>query len=242
MFFNNISRMFLVPKTNSPHINFIIGLHQPMRQGQTRYPFVVMQFDAEEDIELEINMPEEDLESMKLEKVMTGKTFNVVTKLFGTLVNKPIVVPGEFKSEKEEAGFSCTYKATSGYMFPLNRSLLFIVKPVIFIRFDEIISVEFSRTGVSTQNRFFAFSISTKNGQEYEFTNVDRAEFEPLSKYLASRDVKIKRLDEQDASAMYRASQLEEEGDDDDEEDEDFEDDGESDDDDESEEEDEGSN
>lgn len=72
MFFTNISRMFLVPKPNSPHVNFILGLHQAMRQGQTRYPYVVMQFDAEEDIELEINMPPSDLEAMKLDKVMTG--------------------------------------------------------------------------------------------------------------------------------------------------------------------------
>ncbi|KAK1933488.1 putative structure specific recognition protein [Babesia divergens] len=228
MFFTNISRMFLVPKPNSPHVNFILGLHQAMRQGQTRYPYVVMQFDAEEDIELEINMPPSDLEAMKLDKVMTGKTFNVVTKLFGTLVSKPIVVPGEFKSDKGESGFSCTYKATSGHLFPLNRSLLFIVKPVIFIRFDDIVSVEFSRTGMSTQNRLFAFIISTKMGQEYEFTNIDRAEFEPLSKYLSSRDVKIKRLEETESNAAYRASQMDED-DDDDEEDEDFEDESESD-------------
>ncbi|GBE59375.1 structure specific recognition protein [Babesia ovata] len=237
MFFTNISRMFLVPKPNSPHVNFIVGLHQAMRHGQTRYPYVVMQFDAEEDIELEINMPQADLQTMKLDKLMTGKTFNVVTKLFGTLVSKPIVVPGEFKSEKGESvgssmrvskstqGFSCTYKATSGHLFPLNRSLLFIVKPVIFIRFDDIISVEFSRTGMSTQNRFFAFSIATKLGQEFEFTNIDRAEFEPLSKYLASRDVKIKRLEEAENTANYRAAQLAAaEDDEDDEEDEDFED------------------
>ncbi|CDR96569.1 structure specific recognition protein, putative [Babesia bigemina] len=232
MFFTNISRMFLVPKPNSPHVNFIVGLHQAMRHGQTRYPYVVMQFDAEEDIELEINMPPADLQTMKLEKLMTGKTFNVVTKLFGTLVSKPIVVPGEFKSDKGESGFSCTYKATSGHLFPLNRSLLFIVKPVIFIRFDDIISVEFSRTGMSTQNRFFAFSIATKLGQEFEFTNIDRAEFEPLSKYLASRDVKIKRLEEAEKAANYRAAQLAgAEDDEDDEEDEDFEDEEESDDD-----------
>lgn len=60
-------------------------------------------------------------------------------------------------------------------------------------------------------------------GQEYEFTNIDRAEFEPLSKYLSSRDVKIKRLEETESNAAYRASQMDED-DDDDEEDEDFED------------------
>ncbi|KAK1444941.1 fact complex subunit ssrp1 [Babesia gibsoni] len=208
MFFTNISRMLLVPKPNSPHVNFVLGLHQAMRQGQTRYPYVVMQFDAEEQIELEINMIPSDLEEMKLEKVLTGKTYSVVTKLFGTLVGKPIVVPGEFKSDKGESGFSCTYKATSGHLFPLNRSLLFIVKPVIFIR-------------LSTQNRLFAFSVSTKMGQEYEFTNIDRGEFEPLAKYLTSRDVKIK-SHEEEARAAYEDDQMDE--DDEDEEDDDFED------------------
>jgi hypothetical protein len=35
-----------------------LGLDPPLRQGQTRYPFLVMQLKLDEEISLELNMTE----------------------------------------------------------------------------------------------------------------------------------------------------------------------------------------
>ncbi|KAK2196927.1 bifunctional SSRP1 domain/Domain of unknown function DUF1747/Structure-specific recognition protein/SSRP1 domain superfamily/PH-like domain superfamily/FACT complex subunit POB3-like [Babesia duncani] len=218
MLFGNISRMFLVPKPNSPHVMFIIGLEQAMRQGQTRYPYLVLQFEVEEEIELDLNLEPAEAAELKLETQVSGKTYNIVTRLFGCLSKKSIIVPGEFKSTRGESGIASTFKATSGHLFPLNNSLLFIVKPVIFIRFDDIVSIEFSRTGYITQNRLFSFVVALRGGQEYEFTNIDRSEFEPLSNYLVSKGVRVKNAEQEQPPQPLVMDEDEE----DDEEDEDF--------------------
>lgn len=46
-----------------------------------------------------------------------------------------------------------------------------------FCRFEDVVSVEFSRTGASTTNRFFAFTVSCRGGVEHEFTSIDRNEY-----------------------------------------------------------------
>ena len=71
--YSSISRLFLLPKDDM-HILFIVclfatsrnklttnvqlGLSVPIRQGQTRYQYLVMQFSREEEITAELNMTE----------------------------------------------------------------------------------------------------------------------------------------------------------------------------------------
>ena len=46
---------------------------------------------------------------------------------------------------------SCSNKATSGYIYPLERAFIFVPKPVFHLRFDEIGHVNFSRGGGTTR-------------------------------------------------------------------------------------------
>lgn len=48
----------LLPKPDDMHTLITIGLDPPLRQGQTRYPFLVMQFKREEEVVIELNMTE----------------------------------------------------------------------------------------------------------------------------------------------------------------------------------------
>src|SRR5690606_23558902 len=58
--YDNIKKFFLLPKPDEVHYMIVIGLDPPLRQGQTKYPFLVMQFKKEEDMEFELNITEED--------------------------------------------------------------------------------------------------------------------------------------------------------------------------------------
>lgn len=55
--YNSISRLFLLPKDDM-HVLFILGLSTPIRQGQTRYQYLVMQFTREEETTAELKMSE----------------------------------------------------------------------------------------------------------------------------------------------------------------------------------------
>jgi structure-specific recognition protein 1 len=52
--FNTISRMFLLPHKDQRHVFFVLSIHPPIRQGQTRYPFIVMECSADDEVSLEL--------------------------------------------------------------------------------------------------------------------------------------------------------------------------------------------
>ena len=54
----HVVKLFLLPKPDDAHVMFVVGVDPPLRQGQTRYPFLVIQFTREEDMEVELNIEE----------------------------------------------------------------------------------------------------------------------------------------------------------------------------------------
>lgn len=107
-----ITRMFLLPHKDGRHMYFVLHINPPIRQGQTRYPFLVLEFSKEEYIELDLGVTEwafkmqnyffvfrEQLATQyqnKLEMNMRGFLFEIIAKLFRVLVNSRIIVPGNF--------------------------------------------------------------------------------------------------------------------------------------------------
>ena len=55
------------------------------------------------------------------------------------------------------------YKNNTGYLYPLERGFLYVPRPPLHIRFDEVAHVNFAR-GTGTL-RSFDFEITTKNEQ-----------------------------------------------------------------------------
>jgi FACT complex subunit SSRP1/POB3 len=56
--YEQVVKLFLLPKPDDAHVLFVVGVDPPLRQGQTRYGFLVVQFTREEDMEVEINLEE----------------------------------------------------------------------------------------------------------------------------------------------------------------------------------------
>ncbi|CAG9473994.1 FACT complex subunit SSRP1, putative [Plasmodium vivax] len=189
--YTNINKMLLVPKSNSNQYVLIFSLNNKMKQGQTEYPFILIQLNNDDDMELDINASEEDLKKYKLEKSLSGKAYDVVTRLFTALVKKNAIIPGDYRTAKNEHGITCSYRAASGQLYPLNKYFLFIIKPVILISFDDIVTLSFQRTGNINQHRFFSLIIKHKRGMSYEYTNIDKSEYLPLLEFLKSKNIHI---------------------------------------------------
>ncbi|CAA9989736.1 FACT complex subunit SSRP1, putative [Plasmodium knowlesi strain H] len=189
--YTNINKMLLVPKSNSNQYVLIFSLNNKMKQGQTEYPFILVQLNNDDDMELDINASEEDLKKYKLEKSLCGRAYEVIPRLFSALVKKNAIIPGDFRTAKNEHGITCSYRAASGQLYPLNKYFLFIVKPVILISFDDIVTLTFQRTGNINQHRFFSVIIKHKRGMSYEYTNIDKSEYLPLLEFLKSKNIHI---------------------------------------------------
>ncbi|XP_006822445.1 FACT complex subunit SSRP1-like [Saccoglossus kowalevskii] len=119
---------------------------------------------------------------------MSGPLFEIVSRVMKALVNKKITVPGNFKSNTGTSAITCSYKSNSGFLYPLERGFIYVHKPPIHIRFDEMSCVNFARgTGSS---RYFDFEIETTSGTPYVFSSIEKDEYGKLYDYVSNNRLK----------------------------------------------------
>ncbi|KAJ1348669.1 hypothetical protein KIN20_004021 [Parelaphostrongylus tenuis] len=186
-------RLFLVPHKDGRHVYFVISLNPPIRQGQTRYHYLVLEFLKEDEIDLELGLTEQQLNDQyggKLEKELSGPLYEVVSKIFRVLINMKITVPGNFIGHSGTPAVMCAHKQASGSLYPLEKGFLYIHKPPMYIRFEEVSSVHFARSDVST--RSFDFEIELKSGQVLVFNSVEKEEYNKLYDYVQNKHLRIR--------------------------------------------------
>ncbi|KAJ6621788.1 structure-specific recognition protein-domain-containing protein [Mycena sp. CBHHK59/15] len=192
--YTSISKLFLLPKDDQ-HVLFILGLSIPIRQGQTRYHYLVMQFTREEEITAELNMDEEEIAKYdRLKKNYEDPTFEVVSSVFRALAKKKIIGSGTFQSRDSHPGIKANLKAIQGDLFMLEKYIFFVSKQPTLIELSDIHQVVFSRVGASTAARTFDLKVVTKSGPEYMFSSINKEEHEPTESYLKDKKIRIKEM------------------------------------------------
>ncbi|KAK9451154.1 uncharacterized protein V1518DRAFT_412661 [Limtongia smithiae] len=194
--YTSIQKLFLLPKPDDLHNILTIQLDPPLRQGQTRYAFLVIQFLKEEEIEVELNVEDQEFEEKyadKLKKKYDQAAHEVVGQVFRGLSGRKITVPGGFVSVHGQAGVKCSLKASEGYLYFLDKSFLFIPKPTVLMSHSDVSSVTLSRVGGSvSSSRTFDITVSMLNGTSFNYSSINREEQQPIEQYLKSKNIKIK--------------------------------------------------
>jgi len=188
-----VLRLFLLPHMDQRQHFFVVSLDPPIKQGQTRYPYVILLFSGDEPETIELPLEEEELKEKyggRMEKEMTGPQYEIIGRIFKGVCDKKIVTPGNFVGATQTPAVGCSYKAAAGYLYPLERGMIYVHKPPLHIRFDEITSVNFARSGSTT--RSFDFEIEVKNSQVHTFSSIDKGEYNRLFEYANSRKLRIK--------------------------------------------------
>ncbi|CAL9706935.1 unnamed protein product [Knipowitschia caucasica] len=191
--YTTVLRLFLLPHKDQRQMFFVISLDPPIKQGQTRYHFLILLFSKEEDLSLTLNMSEEDVERKfegKLSKNMSGSLYEMVSRVMKALVNRKITVPGNFQGHSGAQCITCSYKASSGLLYPLERGFIYVHKPPVHLRFEEISCVNFARG--TTTTRSFDFEIETKQGNQYTFSSIEREEYGKLFDFVNAKKLNIK--------------------------------------------------
>ncbi|KAJ6508442.1 SSrecog-domain-containing protein [Mycena sanguinolenta] len=192
--YTTISRLFLLPKDDQ-HVLFILGLNNPIRQGQTRYHYLVMQFTREEEITAELNMDEEEVAKYdRLKKNYEDPTFEVVSSVFRALAKKKIIGSGSFQSRDGHPGIKVNLKAVQGDLFMLEKYIFFVSKQPVLIELSDVQQVVFSRVSQGSAARTFDLKIVTKSGPEYMFVSINKEELEPTETYLKEKKIRIKEI------------------------------------------------
>ena len=79
--YDSIVRLFVLPKSNTPHTLVVVSLDPPIRKGQTYYPHILVQFPSDEERRVELELSDEAL-AAKNEKVRALLGFGVSLESF----------------------------------------------------------------------------------------------------------------------------------------------------------------
>ncbi|ODV94449.1 hypothetical protein PACTADRAFT_51288 [Pachysolen tannophilus NRRL Y-2460] len=218
--YKQIERIFSLPKPDDIHHLLILQIDPPLRQGQTRYPFLVMQFLKDEETEVELNLEDDEFKEKyadKLQKSYDQETYKVISQCLRGLTERRVIIPGSFQSRYGQPGIPCSLKANEGYLYLLERCFLFATKPTIYIPFSDVSSVTMSRTGTSTTaSRTFDLEVKIRGGEgSHIFANIEKEEQVSIQSFCKEKGIKIKD-DEKEAQQRMAAALAEDMLDDDD--------------------------
>ena len=160
-----------------------------------------------EPSELDVNLDEATLEKEyggQIQSHMTGSFSNLVAKTFKVITKKKVFIPGKFANANQQACVKCALRANEGHLYPLEKQFIFIHKPAVLIRFDEIESVEFQRyAGGQGSTRNFDLSVTLEStpgdnlsAKEYTFSGIDKTNYSALYSFLSGKKIKIKNIEE----------------------------------------------
>lgn len=96
-----------------------------------------------------------------------------------------------------------TVKANQGNLYFLNKSLLYLFKPVLFIPLNKIKKVIFHRVGLRITSRYFEIEIFHSNHQRNNFVGIDTSEVACLRRYFESNEINLKVIDEDDNEKTF---------------------------------------
>ncbi|KAL7018159.1 hypothetical protein ACKWTF_010656 [Chironomus riparius] len=190
---STVLRLFLLPHKDNRQMFFVVSLDPPIKQGQTRYHFLVLLFGMEEETTIELPFTDMELKDKyedKLAKEMSGPIYEVLGKIMKVIINRKLTGPGSFIGHSGTPAVSCSFKAAAGYLYPLERGFIYVHKPPLHIRFEEIACVNFARGGGSTKS--FDFEVDLKSGTTHTFSSIEKEEYSKLYDYIVSKKITVK--------------------------------------------------
>lgn len=196
--YDSLQRIFVLPRLDEQHSMVVLQLEPPLRQGQTRYPFLVMQFAREDEIEVELNLDDPEIATKfegKLHRKYDAAADSVVSSLFQGLSGRNVTGSGSFRSTRNLPAVSCLIKAAESALYPLDTAALLVSKAPMYIPYAEISLIKFSR--LATGNRSFDMTFQLRGGSnvgmsEIALTGLPREDQPILEQFFESKNITTK--------------------------------------------------
>eukprot|EP00613_Pedinella_sp_CCMP2098_P071977 CAMPEP_0171913252 /NCGR_PEP_ID=MMETSP0993-20121228/11615_1 /TAXON_ID=483369 /ORGANISM="non described non described, Strain CCMP2098" /LENGTH=754 /DNA_ID=CAMNT_0012547207 /DNA_START=29 /DNA_END=2293 /DNA_ORIENTATION=- len=223
--YDDISRFYMLERprgrNDTASFFFVICLDKPVRQGQQKYPYLVWQTHNEEatiDLNLEESAIETRFPGGGLKPSMEGALHKLIAKIFKVLSGKTVFGASKrFLSAGESKCLTCNLGQRSGVLYPMDKSFLFLVTPVLVVEYSEVDFVEFKK---EPNTRNFEFVVQLKKAgdgvaKKHQFGSIEKKEFRPLLDFVRLKEAlfQVRNEEEEDVA---------EGGDDESSEDEDF--------------------
>ncbi|EFQ28629.1 structure-specific recognition protein [Colletotrichum graminicola M1.001] len=209
--YDAIKKFMVLPKPDETHVLLCVGLDPPLRQGQTRYPFIVMQFKKDEEVTIDLNLTEEQIEERykdRLQPHYEQPLHQVITYIFRGLANKKITTPAkDFQTHRNQFGIKCSIKASEGFLYCLEKAFMFVPKPATYIAYEQTASITFSRVGgaVSALSTF-DITVQMKNGAgSSQFSNINREDLKGLEEFFRLKGLRVKNEIDEESNLIAAA-------------------------------------
>ena len=209
--YDDIDRFYMLQKPNGKHFHFVICLDKPILQGQQKYPYLVW-MPTNDETKINVNMDEEAIEERFAEQekhgikpVMSGALHSLVARVFRAFSGKDVYSHSKrFESADKNHCISCAHQARNGFLYPNDKSFVYLHQPTIVIMFQEIAHVEFERgeANKASTTRNFDFVVTLKSiggdrGKQYQFGSIKKEEYVPLMEFLKTKpSITIRNLEE----------------------------------------------
>ena len=199
----NITKIFLLPKIDKHNHIFVLQLKAYVTQGNTQYPYIIFQILSDVENSIKLNFGEDNqselknkFETLDENNVLEGKSMDIIAQLFNALIGVGVIIPSQNFTFNTGPYIKCSYKVNEGVMYPLEKSILFVHKPVLYILHKEIAKINFARLQESAgQQRTFDIIVKTEKNS-YKFSGVDKNEMVSLKNYFEGKKIKINIVDE----------------------------------------------
>lgn len=205
-----VKKFMVLPKPDDMHCMLCIGLDPPLRQGQTRYPFLVMQAKKDEEVTIDLNLTEEQLSEKyqdRLQAHYEQPLHQVITYIFKGLANKKITSPAkDFITHRQQYGIKCSIKAAEGFLYCLEKAFMFVPKPATYVSYDQTTVITFSRVGgaVSALSTF-DITVNLTSGASHQFSNINREDLKALEDFFKLKGLRVKNEIDEDGKLLAAA-------------------------------------
>ncbi|KXJ94634.1 hypothetical protein Micbo1qcDRAFT_132652, partial [Microdochium bolleyi] len=209
--YEHVKKFMVLPKPDDLHCMLCIGLDPPLRQGQTRYPFLVMQCKKDEEVTIDLNLTEEELKEKYQSKVQAHyeqPLHQVITYIFKGLANKKITSPAkDFITHRGQYGIKCAIKAAEGFLYCLEKAFMFVPKPATYVSYEQTSSITFSRvSGAVSALSTFDIAVHMKTGgPTHQFSNINREDLKGLEDFFKLKGLRVKNEIDEDATLLKQA-------------------------------------
>ena len=111
---------------------FVLQLKAYVTQGNTQYPYLIFQIPSEEETSVTLNFGEDaeiknKFENLEKNNILEGKFLDVIAQLFNGLIGVGVIIPSQNFTFNTGPYIKCSYKVNEGVMYPLEKSILFVV-------------------------------------------------------------------------------------------------------------------
>jgi len=112
------------------------------------------------------------------------------------MTKKKVVAPDTFNTTYEENCVGCHAEGQQGYLYPLERALIYVHKPTIHIRYDDIVSAEMLRANQFSAVQSFDLDVEMKGSggdtKSIIFRGIPKSEYKVMKGFLEEKKVKLK--------------------------------------------------